>query len=106
MKFYRLLNNHLDHSRQDVAEATELLKRIKADLNPHAFTVREIVDEGYDGRLSIPGRFSKPMTDTARMRRVRRLLKFLQNEGWVEKPDPVEHVFSLTEVTCMQRFED
>jgi len=74
--------------------ALYLLSRIKEDLDPMNFTVREIVDEGFTVRDT----YDQP-TDKANVKWVRNMLAWLIREGHVEEVDHTSKgkVFALTD---------
>ncbi len=85
---------------RDTEDAMRLFEHLIENLDPHSFTIDEIVDEGWDNRSSIG---TDAMSEDHRKARVKRLLTFLIRQGLVEKPDE-ENVFSLTEAGHNKRY--
>ncbi len=85
---------------RDTEDAIRLFDHLIEDLDPHSFTIDEIVDEGWDNRCSIG---TDAMSEDHRKARVKRLLNFLIRKGLVEMPDE-ENVYSLTEAGHEKRF--
>lgn len=89
---------------RDRQAALSLFEHLQEDLNPHSFTIDEIVDEGWDNRSSVSG-FPDSMPESARKTRVSRMLNYLIRQGLVEKSDDDVNLFCLTEAGHNKRHE-
>jgi len=89
-----------------VPEWLMLLEKIQNELNTFGFTVEEILEEGLDGRHSIPLCREMPgdvipnssEVDNLRRKRVRQSLSLMFAKGFVLRPEKGCEEYSLTDM--------
>jgi len=68
-------------------KALYLLQRIRDDLDPHGFTVEEIMEEGLDAVLFVVNSTTHLSMTTLRRGRIARAINLLIAQGYIEQDD-------------------